>query len=160
MIKNVHDGHMNTNTAQALQEIISRNFEGKDVRFAKKCGLSHATIGRICDGKIAPTLESLDKMCEVIPRHERKVLLMAAARDRIPEKYQSELFGDTDPASEMLRAKLSPDLAAVIRYLESTAMSDPSTADYLRRIGKWVGIIENKETNTQKAASNEADYKP
>lgn len=143
--QNVHDGYMKTNTGNALQEIINRNFEGKHVRFSDKCGLSHVSIGRICDGKISPTLDSLEKMCRVLPRQERKILLLAAARDRIPAEYQTELFGDTDIASEILRANLPADLAAVIRYLESAALNDPTTASYLRRIGQWAGVIDAKQ---------------
>lgn len=75
-------------------------------------------------------------------RHDRKQLLLAAARDRVPVQFQEEIFGDEDPASQILRGKLSPDLAAVIRYLESTAMTDDLTASYLRRIGAWVGIAD------------------
>gem|GEM_PF-6507398 len=150
---------MKNHTGTALQGIIKRNFGGKRVRFSSKCCLSHVTVGRICEGKIAPTLESLDKMCAVIPRPERKILLLAAARDRIPDQYEAELFGDSDMASEILRAKLPPDLAAVIRYLESTALSDPMTAEYLRRIGTWVGIIPKAEEQTLRAATDEERYK-
>ncbi|MGC4014688.1 MAG: hypothetical protein QM755_09265 [Luteolibacter sp.] len=81
---------------------------------------------------------------------------MAAARDRIPVAFQGELFGDEDPSSQMIRAKLSPDLAAVIRYLEASAMTDENTAAYLRRIGGWVGIIDKPEA--LRAAEDPSPY--
>lgn len=124
----------------ALTEIIDRAFSGNRSTLAKASSVSPSTIGRFCAGEVEPTLDRLEAICKSLGRHDRKQLLMAAARDRIPLAYQDELFGDEDPASQLIRAKLSPDLAAVIRYLESTAMQDDLTASYLRRIGDWVGL--------------------
>lgn len=126
--------------ATALTEIIERAFNGNRSTLAKASTVSPSTIGRFCTGEVEPTLDRLEALCKCLGRHDRKQLLMAAARDRIPTIYQDELFGDEDPASQLIRAKLSPDLAAVIRYLESTAMQDDLTASYLRRIGEWVGL--------------------
>jgi len=126
--------------ATALTEIINRCFEGNRSTLAKKSGVSPSTIARFCSGEVEPTLDRLEAISAQLPRLDRKQLLLAAARDRVPDEYQHEIFGDGDAASEFVRAKLSPDLAAVIRYLENNALQDPLTASYLRRIGDWVGI--------------------
>lgn len=136
----MHGVHMQTHLATALTEIIERSFDGNRTEFSKKCGVVYTTIHRICAGDVAPTLDKLNDICQVLNLSDRKQLLLAAARDRIPAQYQAEIFGPEERATNMIRAKLAPDLSAVIRYLEDNAMSDPLTADYLRRIGKWVGI--------------------
>lgn len=122
----------------ALTEIVNHSFSEKWSELATKCSVDPSVISRLGAGKFEPTLERLQTICSALNRHDRKQLLMAAARDRIPAMYQDELFGDEDPASQLLRAKLSPDLAAIIRYLESNAMADEGTANYLRRLGEWI----------------------
>lgn len=128
--------------ATALTDIISRCFDGNRSTLAKLAKVSPSTIARFCSGDVEPTLDRLEDICRVLNRHDRRLLLMAASRDRIPAEYQDEVFGDEDPASQVIRAKLPPDLAAVIRYLEGDAMKDAQTASYLRRIGCWVGILD------------------
>lgn len=130
-----------SNFSNALTEIVERAFEGKWAELARKCGVDPSVISRLAAGKHEPTLERLDLICKALNRHDRKQLLLASARDRVPTDYQDEIFGDEDPASQLIRAKLSPELAAVIRHLESDAMKDPLTASYLRRIGCWIGIL-------------------
>ncbi len=130
--------------SNALTEIVKHSFDGKWATLAAKCGVDPSVISRLGAGKFEPTLDRLETICSSLNRHDRKQLLMASARDRVPAIYQDELFGDEDPASQLLRAKLSPDLAAVIRYLESNAMADEGTAAYLRRIGQWVGLCGNE----------------
>jgi transcriptional regulator with XRE-family HTH domain len=125
----------------ALSEIIARSYSGNASEFARATGVSSPNISRIRDGKFEPTLTILEALARNLHRHDRKQLLLAAARDRVPTAFQDEVFGDEDPASQLIRARLSPDLAAVIRYLESTVMNDETTAMYLRKIGEWVGIL-------------------
>lgn len=149
-----------SNFSNTLTEIVKRSFEGKWAKLAEKSGVDPSVISRLGAGKFEPTTERLQMICEALHRNDCKQLLIAAARDRIPEKFQSEIFGDEDPASQLLRSRLSPDLAAVIRYLESTAMGDPLTANYLRRIGEWVGIIPNAAKGQDlKVADGVAEYK-
>ena len=149
---------MQAHLATTLKEIIVRSFDGNRSKFSKLCGVSHVTIGRFCHGEVSPTLEKLTEICSHLKSPDRKRLLLAAARDRVPEIYQDEIFGSVDQASDMIRASLSPDLAAVISYLEKGAMNDPSTAEYLRRIGKWVGLIQEQETQALKVAEDETPY--
>lgn len=137
--------------ATALSEIIDRAYNGNRSQLAKLVEVSPSTIGRFCSGDVEPTLERVDAIAQSLSRADRKQLLMAAARDRVPLRFQDEIFGDEDPASQLLRAKLSPDLAAVIRYLESTAMTDDLTASYLRRIGEWIGLTQSQGTQLRVA---------
>ena len=134
----VHDLHEMSHFSTALTEIVERSFAGKWAELSRSCGLDASIISRLAAGKFEPTVERLGEIAGAMSRPDRKQLLIAAARDRVPNQFQSEIFADEDPASQILRAKLSPDISAVIRYLESNAMSDESTAAYLRKIGDWV----------------------
>jgi transcriptional regulator with XRE-family HTH domain len=125
----------------ALNEVVIRSFAGNASSIARACQVPPSTISRLLSGKFEPTCETLETLAEVLNPDDRRQILLAAARDRIPSSFRSEIFGDEDPASQLLRAKLSPDLASVIRYLEASAMSDEVTAAYLRRIGRWVGLF-------------------
>ena len=145
----------------ALTEIVERSFGGKWAELSRTSNVDASVISRLAAGKFEPTLDRLELICAAMNRHDRKQLLIAAARDRIPTAYQDDLFGDEDPASQLIRAKLSPDLAAVIRYLESNAMTDDLTASYLRRIGEWVGIVDPAPAfGDLKVAEDEATYYP
>lgn len=124
----------------ALKEIITRSFEGNASNLTRATSLASSTVSRLLSGTFEPSIDNLEHIAKHLSRTDRKQLLLAAARDRVPDQFQDEIFGDEDLASQFLRAKLSPDLAAVIRYLESNAMADQLTGDYLRRIGTWVGI--------------------
>lgn len=128
------------NFGMALSEIVERRYRGNRSALAKLINVSPSTIYRFCSGEMEPAMDSLEALCDQLPPEERKRLLVAAARDRIPSAYQDELFGSDEPAPSLFRARLSPDLAAVIRYLEGAAMKDESTAAYLRKIGEWVGL--------------------
>jgi transcriptional regulator with XRE-family HTH domain len=142
----VQNAHEMSHFSNALTEIVKHSFDSKWASLATKCSVDPSVISRLGAGKFEPTLDRLEQICTALNRHDRKQLLMASARDRVPAIYQDELFGDEDPASQLLRAKLSPDLAAVIRYLESNAMADELTASYLRRIGQWVGLTGSENT--------------
>ena len=141
----------------ALQEIITRSFEGNASNLGRATQLASSTVSRLLSGKFEPTLENLGNFGRSLTRTDRKQLLIAAARDRVPTEFQDELFGDEDPAAQLIRAKLSPDLAAVIRYLESSAMNDETTAQYLRKIGEWVGIT-TPSYGSLKVAETPATY--
>lgn len=148
---------MQTNFSITLTEIIRLNYKGDKVKFSKLCKVSYTTIYRLCNGETEPSMEKLETICGIVHRLDRRNLLLAAARDRIPVKYQQDVYGDADASSEIIRAKLPKDLAAVIRYLESSALTDPQTAEYLRRIGTWVGIIEDSE-HIPRAAEEKKSY--
>lgn len=147
-----------SNFSTALTEIVNRSFEGKWASLASKCGIDPSVISRLGAGKFEPTTERLGIICSALARHDLKQLLLAAARDRIPTIYQEEIFGQEDAVSSLVRANLSPDLALIIRYLETTAMTDELTASYLRRIGDWVGITSNNETALKVAEGTPGDH--
>lgn len=122
----------------ALQEITDRSFDGKWANLSRASGVDASVISRFAADKIAPSLEVLEQLANAMHRHDRRQLLLSAARDRVPTSFQEDIFGDEDPASMLIRSKLSPDLAMIIRYLESNAMADQETAAYLRRLGSWI----------------------
>ncbi len=138
----------------ALSELVARRYNGNRSALAKEIRSSPSTIGRFCSGEVEPTLDRLEAICRQCDEAERRVLLLAAARDRIPAAYQKEIFTDGNPEAERLRAGLPEDLAAVIRYLENSALNDPGTASYLRKIGEWVGI-SRREARLMVAESDE-----
>ncbi len=124
----------------ALSEMVASHYGGNRSALAKEVNVSPSTIGRFCSGEVEPTLESLETICRRCDAPARRKLLLAAARDRIPEAYQPEIFADGDAETERLRAELPADLAAVIRYMASSALNDEATAGFLRKIGEWVGL--------------------
>ncbi len=156
----VHSAHEMSHFSTALTEIVERSFESKWADLARRSGVDSSVISRFAAGKITPSIDGLGSLAAAMNRHDRKQLFLAAARDRIPPAYQDEIFGDEDPASQLLRAKLSPDLAAVIRYLESNAMSDELTATYLRRIASWIFQEPAAATtqNTLRVAEDPVQY--
>jgi transcriptional regulator with XRE-family HTH domain len=142
----------------ALTDIVERSFNGKWAELSRASGLDASIISRLAAGKFEPTIDRLAEIAKSLSRGDRKQLLIAAARDRVPADFQDEIFGDEDAASQLLRAKLSPDLAAVIRFLEGNAMTDEATGAYLRKIGEWVGITQ-PNYGQLKVADNPRSFK-
>lgn len=144
----------------ALNEVINRSFQGKKAELARAVDMDVSVISKLCSSKMDPSTDRLDKLCGPLTPFDRRQLLIAASRDKVPERFQDEIFGEKNSASDLLRSNLSPDLAKVISYFEQSAMRDESTASFLRHMGKMSGVLTREEIDQApilQAADEEAD---
>ena len=126
---------------RALEDIISTKFAGNRASLARAADLDRSVVTKLIAGDTSPTQARLESLCSVLESPDRRSLLLAAARDLIPQAYKEEVWhAQFGHVSDMLRGALAPDVKAVLDYLERDALENQETVSFLRRIGKMIGI--------------------
>ncbi len=126
--------------AAALTNLIDRLYDGNRTAFGRDCNIPGPTLYTLCTARVSPSKARLESIADALNKDERQRILLAAAQDVIPGKYQAEVI---ESSHSLSRSKLTEDLANVIHFLEDEAFSEPETAALLRSIGRWTGIISD-----------------
>ena len=126
---------------RALEDIIATNYDGNRSSLARAANMDRSVITKLIAGDTSPTQGRLESFCLVLELTDRRSLLLAAARDLIPEPFKEEVWhASFGHVSDMLRGALAPDVKVVLDYLERDALENQETVAFLRRIGKMIGI--------------------
>lgn len=124
----------------ALTEIIERSYEGNSMKLSRASSVPSSALTRLTKASLSPSTARLEELSKALNRHDRRQLLLAAARDRIPEQYQAEVFDAKGTSTAMSKGKLPNDIEAIISWLQMDALRDEETRVFIRKIGKWIGI--------------------
>jgi len=126
---------------QALSDLTETRFEGNRASLAKSAGMDRSVITKLIAGDTSPSIARLEALCAVLDLSDRRSILLAAARDLIPDNYKEEVWhAQFGHVTDMLRGALPPDVKAVLDYLERDALENKETVAFLRRIGKMIGL--------------------
>ena len=136
--------HHETYFSRSLNELLQRRFDGNKAALAKASGIDRAVISVLAKPSIAPSTQRLEALGDCLPKKERLRLFLATAKDVMPKKYQSEV---TKTASWDEASELPEDLAVVLGHLREQALLDAETAEFLRTVGRWMGVLSKGDTN-------------
>jgi transcriptional regulator with XRE-family HTH domain len=129
----------------ALRDIVTRYAVGSQVDFAEMCGLTAATISRLCSGKRPATKSCLVKLAAAVDVTDRKGLYLAAVRDFLPQEGKDLVFpARRNPGSVGLleeapvHGKLQAETQRFLAWLASDAAVNKDTERWLLTLAAWM----------------------
>lgn len=129
--------------SRSLDEVLQRSYGDNMAELRRATDIPGPVIYNLRTGKIDPSAARLEALADGVSKDDRRLLLLAAARDVIPEKYRGEVL---DEGNFSLGDVALPDeLEKVVHFLRSDALTNPDTAAFLRSIGKWSGVFGGED---------------
>ena len=129
----------------ALRDVVARYAGGSQAEFAALCGLTAATISRLCSGKRPATKSCLEKITAVVDVADRKGLYLAAVRDFLPEEGKHLLLGARWNADSVglfeevpEYGKLQAETQRFLAWLASDAAVNKDTERWLLTLAAWM----------------------
>lgn len=139
----------------ALNEVLSHSYNGNKASLSRASNVDASVISKLASGNLEPSMDRLEAIAKVVTPPNRKLLLLAVARDKIPAPYRDEVLAGT---GELNKPPLPNDLRAILDYLEADCLRSESTREYLRRLATWIDILP-KRTDLSLVAEDDEPYR-
>lgn len=123
--------------SRALNDLLERLYDNNKAALAKDSGIDRAVISTLAKPSVSPSSDRLLKLAACLPKEEAAILMVAAAKDLMPSDFHYLVDGSGNSS-----AALPNDLRSVLAYFAAEAAIDVDVAEFLRTMGKWIGVLQ------------------